>query len=422
METKDYEASMLQPKKVTITNTTDNEFDLQMYRVNLQLLIGGRSSKYPDGQEVDFIIESSEEYVYYASVIENLGDEWNIDNNHKISIAFEDAGGGSAVLIEKSITANGEYNASDDEADGYSKVTVNVPASGLDYGWESYAEDHQGVLQDYWLTEGVTRIEIPSSVTSIGSSAFSSFKSLQEVVIPHSVASIGEIAFWDCTSLTQITIPNSVETLGHTCFSTEYGGSLESVTFEAPCQLTSLPNECFSYQALESIVIPDSITSIGNSCFSSCRNLQSVVLPSSLTELGDDAFSSCNFETIELPNSLTTIGEWCFGGCIHLAQITIPASVETIGGGAFSCYGQDESALESITFETPSSLTSIGMQVFQDQKHLQSITIPASVETIGEECFDGCEALETITINKPEDSIEGAPWGAPETTQIIWNG
>lgn len=35
-------------------------------------------------------------------------------------------GGGSATLIEKTITANGEYNASDDGADGYKKVEVNV--------------------------------------------------------------------------------------------------------------------------------------------------------------------------------------------------------------------------------------------------------------------------------------------------------
>lgn len=35
-------------------------------------------------------------------------------------------GGGSATLITKSITANGTYNAEDDNADGYSSVTVNV--------------------------------------------------------------------------------------------------------------------------------------------------------------------------------------------------------------------------------------------------------------------------------------------------------
>ena len=38
-------------------------------------------------------------------------------------------GGGEAVLINKSVTANGTYNASSDSADGYKKVTVAVPNS-----------------------------------------------------------------------------------------------------------------------------------------------------------------------------------------------------------------------------------------------------------------------------------------------------
>jgi hypothetical protein len=41
-------------------------------------------------------------------------------------------GGGEAVLINKTISANGTYNASDDNADGYSSVTVNVADSFLD--------------------------------------------------------------------------------------------------------------------------------------------------------------------------------------------------------------------------------------------------------------------------------------------------
>ena len=49
------------------------------------------------------------------------------------------SGGGSATLITKSITANGTYNASDDSADGYSSVTVNVPSSGSS-AWTKVAE------------------------------------------------------------------------------------------------------------------------------------------------------------------------------------------------------------------------------------------------------------------------------------------
>lgn len=41
----------------------------------------------------------------------------------------EGGGGGSATLIEKNITVNGTYNASDDEADGYRSVSVDVANS-----------------------------------------------------------------------------------------------------------------------------------------------------------------------------------------------------------------------------------------------------------------------------------------------------
>lgn len=43
--------------------------------------------------------------------------------------AASGGGGGEAVLIDKTISANGTYNASSDNADGYKKAVVNVPNS-----------------------------------------------------------------------------------------------------------------------------------------------------------------------------------------------------------------------------------------------------------------------------------------------------
>ena len=43
------------------------------------------------------------------------------------------------VLTTKSVTANGTYDAEDDNADGYSEVTVNVPSSGSS-SWTKVAE------------------------------------------------------------------------------------------------------------------------------------------------------------------------------------------------------------------------------------------------------------------------------------------
>lgn len=51
-------------------------------------------------------------------------------------------GGGSATLIEKSITENGTYTASSDNADGYSKVTVNVGMSFNNLIFSDYYMDY----------------------------------------------------------------------------------------------------------------------------------------------------------------------------------------------------------------------------------------------------------------------------------------
>lgn len=47
-----------------------------------------------------------------------------------IALVIERQTTSSATLITKTITANGTYSASDDDADGYSEVTVNVPSGG----------------------------------------------------------------------------------------------------------------------------------------------------------------------------------------------------------------------------------------------------------------------------------------------------
>jgi hypothetical protein len=60
--------------------------------------------------------------------------------NMSTAISFEGSGGGGGgTFIEKTITVNDTYNAADDGADGYSKVTVNVgnvmPLYAYQNGW-----------------------------------------------------------------------------------------------------------------------------------------------------------------------------------------------------------------------------------------------------------------------------------------------
>ncbi len=64
----------------------------------------------------------------------------------------------------------------------------------------------------------ITAITIPSSVTSIGGSAFSGCTGLTSVTIPNSVTTVGGSAFYDCTGLLEVTIPESINTISSSMF------------------------------------------------------------------------------------------------------------------------------------------------------------------------------------------------------------
>ena len=108
---------------------------------------------------------------------------------------------------------------------------------------------------------------IPSSVTSIGNSAFYNCDSLSEIVIPSSVTSIGNSAFYSCDSLSEIVIPSSITSIGDMAF--------------------------WDCSSLSEIVIPSSVTSIGKGAFWDCDSLYKIVIPSSVTSIGNSAFFLC---------------------------------------------------------------------------------------------------------------------------------
>ena len=73
----------------------------------------------------------------YANEVTGASDTNLSDAVHTLASGY---GGGSATLITKTITANGTYSAEDDNADGYSGVTVNVPTGGGASSWTKVAE------------------------------------------------------------------------------------------------------------------------------------------------------------------------------------------------------------------------------------------------------------------------------------------
>ena len=254
---------------------------------------------------------------------------------------------------------------------------------------------------------------IPSSVTSIGDSAFSGSDSLSEIVIHSSVTSIGDSAFSCCASLSEIVIPSSVTSIGHHAFSG--CDSLSEIVI--PSSVTSIGDSAFSMcSSLSEMVIPSSVTSIGKGAFFSCSSLKYISIPKSVICLNgnpfirwdskleclspnfvyeDDilfnkdksriiSFRNQNIKSYVIPSSVTSIGDSAFSWCDSLSEIVIPSSVTSIGKGAFSCCD----SLSEIVI--PSSVTSIGDSAFYDCDSLSEIDIPSSVTSIGDSAFYNC--------------------------------
>lgn len=273
---------------------------------------------------------------------------------------------------------------------------------------------------DGHIYSDAVKVEIGSSVTSIGDAAFQ-MGNLTEVSIPNSVTAINYCAFHECDSLTRVTIPDSVTRLGVASFSgcdaletviigkglaeIEDGNPFEKcdcinefVVSEENAHYKSIDGMLFSKDGKTLVAgingdveIPEATETIGNAAFSGYVGLTSVLIPKSVSRMEGFAFYECSglwtisvdpenthYKSVNglllskdgktlirgvngdvtIPNSVTNIGENAFFYCTNLTSVTIPDGVTSIGEDAFNyCSG-----LTSVTI--PDSVTSIGKDAF----------------------------------------------------------
>ena len=182
-------------------------------------------------------------------------------------------------------------------------------------------------------------------------------------------------------------------------------------------QTHTMPEDKVVMPYVTDVYICEGITNTGKYPFTGGTELKNIHMATTINTLGEGTFMFCNgLDRYVIPNSVTTIGNNAFSYCTGLTSITIPNSVTTIEQDTF----QNCTGLTSITI--PNSVTTIGNYVFAGCTGLTSITIPNSVTTIGNDAFYGCTGLTSITIKKAKNSIENAPWAAPNMTanDVIW--
>ena len=222
-------------------------------------------------------------------------------------------------------------------------------------------------LKEYTVRKGTRVICDGAFGVYIDEFRFLCYSSLTSLTLPSSLQSIGDSAFYGCNSLTSLTLPSSLQSIGDFAF-----------------------RDC---ESLTSLTLPSSLQSIGNSVFYGCESLTSLTLPSSLQSIGKEAFCCCrSLTSLTLPSSLQSIGNSVFYGCESLTSLTLPSSLQSIGKEAFGCCR----SLTSLTL--PSSLQSIGEEAFYGCNSLTSLTLPSSLQSIGQKAFDYCNSLSTLYI------------------------
>ena len=167
-----------------------------------------------------------------------------------------------------------------------------------------------------------------------------------KIIIPDGITEIEGTDYWTrgafygCAEITSVQLPQSLTTIGSRAFEDCTG--LTSIRL--PARLTEIGSQAFrGCTGLTSIHLPANLTEIGSRAFWGCTGLKSLDLSAcaSLTTIDGNAFYGCtSLTSISLPASLTTIGDWAFAGCTGLTSIGLPAKLTGIGWHAFwGCTG-----------------------------------------------------------------------------------
>ena len=125
----------------------------------------------------------------------------------------------------------------------------------------------------------MSNVTLPSTCTSIGSSAFQNCTSLNSIILPTVCTSIGGSAFQGCSALNNVNIPTACTTIGSAVF--QNCSSLVNLTL--PSSLTSIGTGAFSFTGINTLVIPDGVSLLDNSMCQQATSLSTITLPNTPT-------------------------------------------------------------------------------------------------------------------------------------------
>lgn len=315
-------------------------------------------------------------------------------------LAFKDCANLTRVSIPSTVTSIG-YGAFDGTA------IYNNPEN-----WKDGALYVDNCLVATKNSDLPLDLVIPEGTRLIANQAFANYifqqnDLLETVDIPGSVSHIGYAAF--CKNpVENVTLHKGTTHIGNSAFV----GCTNLKEMTLPDGLTFIGNSAFNYcNQLTNVTLPEQVAYIGGNAFMKCM-LKQIALPKQLTSIGDGAFSNCyQLNDVTLPQQLTKIGDETFNGC-GFTELNIPAYIDTIGRNAFSgCSDMTKLTLSD-------GIRTISDHAFAYCNSLPQVNIPASVDSIGYIIFDNCSALAQINVdaaNSHYSSQDGVLFTADKT-------
>ena len=321
------------------------------------------------------------------------------------------------VVIEEGVTKLGNYAfyelknltevqlSNSLESIGYSVfygcenlTTLNLPVN-LKYVYD-LAFSYSGItelifpegmkkIRDMEYTKNLKKIEIPNTVTEIGS--FYGCSSLESIVIPDSVQDNFLAEFSRCTSLKTCVLPDSL-----------FGAKFD---------------DCSS---LEEIIIPSG--KIMYPGFENCSSLKSVTIGENVTEISSWVFRNCpvletvHYNAIEVIYDEEVVDDGCFTNCGWESEgitLYIGNKVKKIRDRFLDVpTGATESSkFKTLIWEENSVCETIGDEAFLDANFIEPQVFslfPKSLKYFGSRCLSGCNLVGEIVIRDDYIIEDGA--------------
>ncbi|MBR3520361.1 MAG: leucine-rich repeat protein [Paludibacteraceae bacterium] len=216
--------------------------------------------------------DALEAYKEYFSTYQESNDETGIDEPVELQVVCEADGPQEPRTPTIDDFTFDPTNICGAEGDGTNVLWAFDEKTG------TLALKGTGLMKDYksrsttpWRSLEVKNLIVSEGVTNIGSHAFMSKSTLENIYLPTTIERIEDYAFAEIDSVKELTLPEGVKYIDNRAF--------QSLT------------------------------------------ATKVVLPNTLEEIGEGAFQYCHFSRIDIPKSVTKIGKGAFYYVYELEEI-----------------------------------------------------------------------------------------------------